>query len=135
MKYVLDSCALIAYIRDEQGADMVEQIFLDDTSVVLMHAVNACEVYYDCIRTIGEEQADTLIESLTAGNVTIRDDMDEAFWKFAGKIKSSGRISLADTFALSLAAREDAVLLTSDRHEFEPLIAKGDLPVTINFIR
>jgi len=25
MKYVMDSCALIAFIRDEEGADVVEQ--------------------------------------------------------------------------------------------------------------
>ena len=75
MKYVLDSCALIAFIRDEDGADVIEQILRDGTSTVMMHAINVCEVYYDCVRTVGKEQADRVVDSLTSGNVIIREDM------------------------------------------------------------
>lgn len=135
MKYVLDSCALIAFIRDEPGAELIEQILLDEDSVVLMHAINVCEVYYDSIRTIDEDHADRVIESVAAGNIIIREDMDTQFWKFAGKVKVGGRIALADSFAVSLAAREEAILLTSDHHEFDPLISKGDFPVQVKFIR
>ena len=39
--------------------------------------------------------------------------------KYKGTIK---RISIADCFALTLANRESAILLTSDRKEFEPII-------------
>jgi len=135
MKYVIDSCALIAFIRDEEGADIIEQILLDGASTVVMHAINVCEVYYDCIRAVGEEHADRVVDSLNSGNVIIREDMDAEFWKFAGSIKAGGRISLADTFAIALAVREEAILLTSDHHEFDPLVAKGNLPVRIMFIR
>ena len=135
MKYVLDSCALIAFIRDEAGADIIEQILQDADSTVMMHAVNVCEVYYDCIRAVGAEHADRVVDSLSSGNVVIREDMDALFWKFAGSIKAGGRISLADTFAITLAVKEEAILLTSDHHEFDPLVAKGDLPVRIKFIR
>lgn len=135
MKYILDSCALIAFIRDEEGADIIGQILQDAASTVMIHAINACEVYYDCIRDVGEQDADRVIDSLSYGNVIIREDMDAVFWKFAGSIKAGGRISLADTFAIALAAREEAVLLTSDHHEFDPLIAKGDLSIQIRFIR
>lgn len=135
MKYVLDSCVLIAFIRDEEGADAIEQILRDSASTVLMHALNVCEVYYDCVRVKGEEYADQLVDSLISGDVTIRDDMDADFWKFAGKLKARGRIALADTFAVALAAREEAILLTSDHHEFDPLLASGNFPVTVTFIR
>ena len=135
MKYVLDSCALIAFIRDEDGADVIEQILREGTSTVMMHAINVCEVYYDCLRTVGEEQADRMINSLAYSNVIIREDMDTPFWKFAGGVKAGGRISLADTFAIALTAREEAILLTSDHHEFDPLVARSDFPIHIRFIR
>lgn len=135
MTYVFDSCALIAYIRDEEGADNVEKLLLDENSTMMMHAVNTCEVYYDCLRAVGEEHADQAIEALYAGGLIIREDMDADFWKNAGRLKAGGRISLADTFAVSLAAREGAILITSDHHEFDPLIARGDFPVAVRFIR
>jgi predicted nucleic acid-binding protein len=61
--------------------------------------------------------------------------MDVEFWKAAGNLKARGRISLADCFAVTLSIREDAVLLTSDRREFEPLLASPGFPVRIQFIR
>lgn len=135
MNYVMDACALIAYLRDEEGAELIDQVLRFSGSTVMMHAVNVCEVYYDCLRTKGQVHADELLDSLTVGDVIIREDMDVDFWKYAGRIKAGGRISLADTFAVSLAAREEAILLTSDHHEFDPLIAQGSLAVTVRFIR
>src|SRR6266545_1132563 len=113
MTYVFDSCALIAYIRDEEGADKVERLLLDKDSTVMMHAVNTCEIYYDCLRAEGEAHAEQAIDALFAGGMIIREDMDADFWKSAGKLKAGGRISLADTFAVALAVREGATLVTS----------------------
>ena len=61
--------------------------------------------------------------------------MDMVFWKEAGKLKAGGRISLADAFAVTLAARDGATLLTSDHHEFDPLLAAENFPVGVRFIR
>lgn len=135
MKYILDSCALIAFIRDEDGACAVEEILLDGSATVMMHALNVCEVYYDCLRAAGAEHAERIVASLVSGNLIIREDMDAPFWKFAGTVKARGRISLADSFAVALAAREEAVLVTSDHHEFDPFVTKDDFPVQIRFIR
>jgi len=90
MKYVLDSCALIAFIRDEDGAAAVEAILLDDLSTVMMHALNVCEVYYDCLRVEGTEHAERIVASLVSGNVIIHEDMDALLWKFAGTVKACG---------------------------------------------
>ena len=56
-------------------------------------------------------------------------------WKAGGNLKARGRISLADCFAVALAVREGATILTSDRHEFEPLLATPWFPATVQFIR
>ena len=42
---VLDAGAMIANLRDEPGADVVERILLDTDALCIAHAVNLCEVY------------------------------------------------------------------------------------------
>jgi predicted nucleic acid-binding protein len=135
MIYVLDACAILTLIRNEDGAALVRQALESEENICLIHAVNLCEVYYDCLRCYGNDLTENLLARLYEAGLTIRSDMDEYFWKAAGALKARGRISLADCFAVALAVREDAVLLTSDRHEFEPLLAAQGFPATVQFIR
>ncbi len=46
MIYVLDACAMIAYLNDEPGADVVEAAMIDPMNQCYAHAVNLCEVFY-----------------------------------------------------------------------------------------
>src|ERR1035437_5046760 len=135
MRYVLDACAIIALIKNEEGALVVRQALEDANNFCFVHAVNLCEVYYDCLRCYGNVPSDTLLVKLVEAGVITRNDMDVDLWKAAGSLKARGRISLADCFAVALAEREDAVLLTSDRHEFEPLLATPGFLVQVRFIR
>jgi PIN domain nuclease of toxin-antitoxin system len=41
MTIVLDACAVLAYLNDEQGADAVETYILDPKRRCVIHAVNA----------------------------------------------------------------------------------------------
>ena len=132
---VLDACALIALLRNEPGGEEVRALLADEACCCFIHAVNLCEVYYDCLRNYDEAQADQMLEDLTVCGLLLRDDMDAGFWKKAGHLKARGRISLADAFAVTLAEREQAILVTSDHHEFDPLLASGLLPVSVRFIR
>jgi PIN domain nuclease of toxin-antitoxin system len=135
MRYVLDACAIISLIRKEEGCIQVRQALEAEENICLVHALNLCEVYYDCLRCYGVSQTESLLSNLNEAGLVIRDDMDIDFWKAAGAIKARGRISLADCFAVALSAREDAYLLTSDHHEFEPLLATPGFPVKVQFIR
>jgi PIN domain len=65
MTLVLDACAIIAYLRDEEGAEVVEAALISDNDCVV-HAVNLCEVYYDCVRRDGAARADTLLDDLVS---------------------------------------------------------------------
>jgi PIN domain nuclease of toxin-antitoxin system len=134
MRYVLDACALLAIIRKEDGALAVREALESENNVCLVHAVNLCEVYYDCLRCYGNDLTEKLLADFIETGLIIRDDMDVDFWKAAGKLKARGRISLADCYAIALSLREDAVLMTSDRHEFEPLLAIPGFPVQVQFI-
>ena len=123
MNVVLDAYAVIAFFRDEVGAEIVEDSFLDERSTCLIHSINLCEVYYDFLRMSGEEAAQSMVRDLQGLGVIIRNDLTIDFWQQAGQYKAViKRISLADCFALTLANQESATLLTSDRKEFEPII-------------
>ncbi|MCI0695703.1 PIN domain-containing protein [candidate division KSB1 bacterium] len=131
---VLDACAMIAYLRDEPGADVVEALVLDKTSSCLAHAVNLCEVFYDFMRAADENAAHTAIADLESMGLVVREDMDSQFWQEAGKYKATiKKVSLADCFAMALTNRIQADLYTSDHHEFDPIAASG--VCSVKFIR
>lgn len=133
MIYVLDACAMIAFLKNEEGADVVEDALLDRSSQCIAHAINLCEVYYDFYRAGDESVADSALVDLRALGLVERDDIDEQFWKDAGKLKAQGRISLADCFAIALTNRIGGTLLTSDHHEMDSIAAAGTCSIT--FIR
>lgn len=133
MIWVLDACAMIAYLNDELGADLVEAALVEPNDQCLAHAINLCEVFYHFYRAGGEKAAGDAIRDLRRMNVIERSDFDPQFWEEAGRLKAQARLSLADCFALTLCKRLRGVLLTSDHHEFDPLAVSGAYSIT--FIR
>lgn len=125
MKIVLDACAAIAYLRGEPGSDIVKDYLLDDTNTCLMHVINLCEVYYEFLKAADEKTAQAAIRDIESIDVVSRDDLDKAFWLGVGQLKAHHKLSLADCFAVTLAQRMQATLLTSDHREFDPLAAKS----------
>jgi PIN domain nuclease of toxin-antitoxin system len=131
---VLDACAMIAYLRGEPGADVVEALLLDKNNSCVAHAVNICEVFYDFMRAADENAAHTAIADLESMGLVVREDMDSQFWQQAGKYKATiKKVSLADCFAMALTNRIQANLYTSDHHEFDPIAASGIC--SVKFIR
>jgi predicted nucleic acid-binding protein len=126
MNYVLDACAMIAYLRDEPGADVVERVLSNASDQSYAHAVNLCEVYYDFIRMVNERTARAALRDLRAAGVRTRRDMSGPFWRGIGRLKGAIRhISLADCFAVELSRRLGAEVVTSDHHEFDALARDG----------
>lgn len=124
VKVILDACAVIALVKDETGAQIVEEYLLSSSHQCMIHNVNICEVYYGFLRSEGEEFTKQIIDRLQAFNVIFRDDLTLSFWQQVATYKAIiKRISLADCFALTLAHQENGVLLTSDRKEFEPVVS------------
>lgn len=133
MSTVIDASALIAFLRDEPGARVVENV-LSGPEKCYAHALNLCEVYYDFFRASNQHTAEAAISDLLALGVEDRTDMDSEFWRDVGGLKAvHRRVSLADCCALALARRLGARLVTADRHEFEPILS-ADIS-QIEFIR
>jgi PIN domain nuclease of toxin-antitoxin system len=54
MKVVFNACTIIAFFRDEPGADIVESYIVGSEYDCMIHSVNLCEVYYDVYRSNGD---------------------------------------------------------------------------------
>jgi predicted nucleic acid-binding protein len=124
---------MLAYLKGEPGAPVVDGVLKQSGRDCFAHSINLCEVYYDVLRAADEPTADQAIRDLLNAGVIERDEMDQPFWRDAGKIKSRGRISIADAFCATLANRVGGEVVTSDRREFEPLHQAGVCDV--HFIR
>ena len=72
MIYILDACAMIAFLRKELGSDVVEAILLDKNNECFAHAINLCEVFYDFHRLSGEQAAEKAIGDLKAAGIIER---------------------------------------------------------------
>jgi PIN domain nuclease of toxin-antitoxin system len=79
--YVLDACALIAYLRKEPGGSTLRGMLKDSKKRFLMHAVNVGEVYYDSLRVSGTEKAQELFDDLACLPITIVWMLDISFLK------------------------------------------------------
>lgn len=125
---------MIAYLRGEPGADVVESALSGNSGGCIAHAVNLCEVYYKFVRVSGEAVATAAIRDLQDTGVVARADLDEPFWQDVGRHKATiGRVPLADCFVVALANRIDGEAMTADHPDFDPIDAQGICRVT--FIR
>ena len=125
---------MIAYLRNEPGAEIVEDVLTTPGSQCFAHSINLCEVFYDFFRSAGETEAASALADLSAIGVTERNDFDPDFWMAAGRLKGTHhRISLADCCGLTLATRLGAQFLTTDHRELDSIAAAGSYPIM--FIR
>lgn len=131
---MLDASAIIAYLRAEPGADVVEQLLADDNEPCMVHAINLCEVYYKLQRYEDEREVRSAMRELVGRGLVSREDLDESFWLKVGGYKAAMRnIPLADCFVVALANRTDSWAITADHPDFE-LVEESGL-CSVRFIR
>ena len=120
--FVLDSYALLAFFRNEEGSDQVEKLLTEaaaDKHEVYLTNINAGEVYYMSHRKDGAAKADLAWKAMRQFPIHIV-DADLEFTLATAKLKAKYRISFADAFAATLAIKRKAILITGD-DEFEAL--------------
>ena len=125
--YVLDACALIAFLRDEEGAELVGEIYEKANTgeaSLIMNKINLVEVYYDFYRSKGKDYADNFFSNIKQSEIVVKDVPDDVLLE-AGRLKATYSISLADSFALSQAIISSGELLTADHHEFDIIERQG----------
>jgi ribonuclease VapC len=119
---VLDSFALLAFFRDEPGAEAVENLLVaasrKDTPL-LMTEVNYAEVKYTLLKKNGPAAWDEAAKVFPGLPIEFHPATRELA-DLAADFKSCYSLSLADAFAAALARKHKADLVTGDP-EFKPL--------------
>ena len=123
--HCLDACAVIAYLRQEPGAEVLKELIERPTTFLAMHVCNLGEVYYDFFRDDGLTAAQTAWTHTLALPLELRREADDAFIQRVGIIKVEEHVSFADAFALALTERLSIPLVTTDHHEFDAVERKG----------
>jgi predicted nucleic acid-binding protein len=122
---VLDAHALMVFLEDEPGADLVRETLMQaeqKTLKLLMCVVNLGEVWYSIARVTSPQVAEETIQQIQGMEI----EFVEAGWEItrqAAVFKARGGISYADCFAAATASLNQAELLTGDP-EFRALEAE-----------
>ncbi len=139
---ILDSSAMLAWLRNEPGGALVAAILADPQNVVYAHSVNLTEVFYAFgppsipANLANSERG---MAALQNAGVIERPDMDGAFWRDVALLVSERRaaprdpakpravptLALGDAFGLALARRLGGEFVTGDRAEIAPVQAAG----------
>lgn len=120
--FVLDSHALLAFFRGEEGAVAVKDLLHKAAGLdrlLHMTEVNYAEVKYMLLEKDGAEawvQAADILDSLPIEFHPVMRGLADT----AADFKARFKISLADAFAAALAKEKKAELVTGDR-EFKAL--------------
>jgi predicted nucleic acid-binding protein len=125
--YGLDACALIAYLRAEEGGNTLRTLLKEPDKRFVMHALNLGEVYYDTLRVAGQDKAHELFADIALLPIAVVWTVDVPLLESVGKYKTSYRISYADAFVLALAEQEKAIVISTDHHEFDPVEKAGEI--------
>lgn len=107
---VLDSWALLAYLKDEPSAKRIEAAWLEEGATI--SSINLGEVLYIRMRGDGEDSAVADIEKVRRRLDVL--DPDWSLISAAAKVKARGGLSYADAFCVATAVRIDAPLWTGD---------------------
>ncbi len=119
---VLDSFAVLSFLRNEAGADTVRDYFeksLTDKKRLFICSVNWAEVGYMVIRKRGLAAWKQVQGSLNDFPIEIV-ETDPVLTEQAAELKAAHQMSLADAYAAALTKIKRAELLTGDP-EFKPL--------------
>ena len=125
---VLDSWALLAYLKDEPSAGQIEGEWLARKPAVC--SINLGEVLYMRIRESGAKAAASDIEAVRSTATVV--DPDWELVVAAAQVKARGSLAYADAFCVATAERLGAALWTGDP---EIVDAAGDLSCEVVDLR
>jgi predicted nucleic acid-binding protein len=129
--YVFDACAIISYLNDESGSDIVSELLKkakDGECTIYMSIVNLIEVHYANIRSLGAEKAAVILKEILNAPIQIAADISETVFQHSARLKAAYKCSLADTIGLAAAIELYAHFVTSDHHELEAIAKDESVP-------
>jgi predicted nucleic acid-binding protein len=119
LSYLLDACALIAYLSEEKGEgyEAVNELLnrAKDGEISLdMNILNMTEVYYNYIRETGIETANEIMQPVSYFPIAIIRTITDEIYNEAAKFKANYSLSFADCFLCATAKSLTATIVTKD---------------------
>jgi len=79
---------MIAFLRNEPGAEAVEEILTNPSHQCIAHVVNLSELYTWFAKHGGIPVAESAVADLIAAGIEQRYDIDDPYWKSVGRLRS-----------------------------------------------
>ena len=124
MCYVLDACALLAFLNDEEGGDKIEDLLnqsFEGNIFISMSIINLLEVYYNELRDKGTKVTKTILEMVQNYSLNINKTISDKTFHEAARLKTTYKISLRDCIGLATAIELSGLFVTSDHFELGPV--------------
>jgi predicted nucleic acid-binding protein len=129
--YVLDACALLSFLNNEPGSDIVDNLLvnaIDDKTAVYMNIVNLIEVHYANIRSLGLDRATVILDTILAAPIQVVSVFSNTLFQQSSRLKAAYKCSLADAIGLATAIELSCQFVTSDHHELEAVAENESIP-------
>lgn len=118
MRYLLDTSALLAHHRQEEGGEMVQALFADEQAELILASVSLTE-FGRRLRELGADE-DTAAETLSAYQLLFAEvtpiDAAIAHAAFILGCRTPRRLPLVDAIIAASAQTRTAVLVHRDEH-------------------
>jgi predicted nucleic acid-binding protein len=119
MIFILDACALIAFLGEERGKgfEAVDALFArtdEEDITIFISIINLTEVLYHFIRDLGEDAASELLNNVGELPLTVIRTITDDVYRGAARLKTRCSMSLGDTFLCGTAKSIGAAIVTKD---------------------
>lgn len=129
--YLLDACAVLAFLNGEKGADIVKELFAKASHneiILSINSANLIEVYYDRIRKVGAAEADEIIREIyDTFPVFVIETLNQDIVYEAAYFKTAEKMSFADSILVATAKCTNAIVITCDHVELKPVEQQGQI--------
>jgi len=121
-QFILDACAMLAYLNNENGAGVIGEILergIRDEVKIFITAMDLADIFYIVLKKEGHDKAlktILLIKNLPVECV----GLDEPLLMLAGEIRVQFPLTLGDALVAALAKTRKAKVITGD-NDFKSL--------------
>jgi len=129
---ILDTSALLTFIEDEVGAEIVENLLIEaekGSVDIYVSFISLAEAFYITKRERGNQEALERIRLIQSLALHVQES-DECLNIMAGGLKADHRISLADAYIAALCQYHQGIIVHKDPEleQLAPLMKGLQLP-------
>lgn len=114
--YVFDTSAILTYLQNEEGADIIEQLlkeYFDDKIKIAISIITLVELRYRLERKYHKQKVDEVFNNILRLNLKII-NFEMSLVELSATYKATGKMSFADACIASTAKQLNAILVHKD---------------------